>query len=70
MLSYIHPGRRSAAKLLTKDEAQANSRQQRLVLLLWIVLSLLLGEFGPLLEIFRHVHEMEAGRIIPPQVIC
>ena len=40
------------------------------MLLLWIVQRLLLGEFGPLLEIFRQVHEMEAVRIIPPEIIC
>jgi hypothetical protein len=35
-----------------------------------IVQRLLLGKFGPLLEIFRQVHEMEAVRIIPPEIIC
>jgi hypothetical protein len=40
------------------------------MLRLWIVLCLLLGEFGPLLKIFRQVHEMEAVRIIPPEIIC
>ena len=40
------------------------------MLLLWNVQRLLLGEFGPLLEIFCQVHKMEAVRIIPPEIIC
>ena len=39
-------------------------------MLLLCVPRLLLCEFGPLLEIFRQVHEMEAVLIIPRKVIC
>jgi hypothetical protein len=40
------------------------------MLLLWNVQRLLLGQFGPLLEIFCQVHKMEAARIIPPEIVC
>ena len=40
------------------------------MLLLWIVLCQLLGEFGALLKIFRQVHKVEAVRIIPSEIIC